>query len=64
VEDLALVDLVDVVQNQIQEEPFDGVPFQEDDSNLHADHQVLVDLEGLEVGPFVVDLDQEGTIKK
>jgi len=64
VEDLALVVLVDVEQNQNQEEPFGVVPFQGDDSNHHEDHQVLADPEDLVVAPFVVDLDQVGTIKK
>jgi len=57
VEDLALVDLVDAGGNQSLVEPFDGVPFQEDDSNHHEDPQVLGDPEDPVVDPFVVDLD-------
>jgi len=63
VEDLALVDLVDVVENQNLVEPFDVVPFQEDDSNHHVDPQVLVDPEDLVVAPFEVDLDLVETTK-
>jgi len=55
-EDLALVGLVDVVENLSLVEPFDEVPFQEDDSNHHVDPQVLEDPEDLVVAPFVVGL--------
>jgi len=62
-EDLALVGLVDAVENQSLVEPFDVVPFQEDDSNHHVDPQVLVDPEDPVVVPFVVDLDPVETTK-
>jgi len=58
------VGLVDVVENLSLVEPFDVVPFQEDDSNHHVDLQVLVDPEDLVVAPFVVDLDPVETTKK
>jgi len=57
------VDLVDVGGNQSLVEPFDGVPFQEDDSNHHVDPQVPVDPEDPVVDPFVVDLDPVETTK-
>jgi len=63
VEDLALVGLVDVVENLSLVEPFDVAPFQEDDSNHHVDPQVLVDPEDLVVAPFVVALDPVETTK-